>query len=82
MASRKSPLPRLRMRPVRSSAIRAVGYYRPERWLFVHYRGAEGIYAYEAVTSQEWRDLLAAPSKGRFVNFRIKPHHPFIRLTP
>jgi len=74
-------MPRALLRSVQSSAIEAIGYDRPGRWLFIRYRGSEGVYAYEDVEPQEWRALLEAPSKGRFVNAAIKPRHRYVRLA-
>ncbi len=77
MEPRKS----LRLQPVESSAIRAMAYDRPTRWLFVAYRSKRrGLYAYRGVTPREWRMLHDTPSIGRYVNARIKPHHDFVRL--
>jgi hypothetical protein len=71
----------LRLQSVESSAIRALAYDRPTRWLFVAYRSKRrGLYAYQGVTPQEWRMLHHTPSIGRYVNARIKPHHDFVRL--
>jgi hypothetical protein len=70
-----------RLQPVESSAIRAMAYDRPTRWLFVAYRSKRrGLYAYQGVTPKEWRMLHHTPSIGRYVNARIKPHHAFVRL--
>ncbi|HVA15501.1 MAG TPA: KTSC domain-containing protein [Stellaceae bacterium] len=68
------------LQAVDSSAIRAIGYAPAARRLFIAYRGARGLYAYDEVAPREWRELLAAPSKGRYVNFRIKPRHAFMRM--
>jgi hypothetical protein len=71
----------LRLQRVESSAIRALAYDRPTRWLFVAYRSKQrGLYAYRGVTPQEWRMLHRTQSIGRYVNARIKPHHDFVRL--
>ena len=69
------------LHPVESSAIRALAYDRPTRWLFIAYRSARrGLYAYRDVTPQEWRMLRQASSIGRYVNAHIKPRHAFVRL--
>ncbi len=68
------------MQAVDSSAIRAIGYQPSAQSLYVAYRGARGVYAYNDVTPEEWQALLDAESKGRFVNFRIKPRHAFVRV--
>jgi hypothetical protein len=68
------------MQAVDSSAIKAMGYDRPAQSLFIAYRGKRGLYAYDKVTPEEWQALLGAESKGRFVNFHIKPRHTFTRI--
>jgi hypothetical protein len=66
---------------VESSAVRAIAYDKPTRWLFVAYRSARrGLYAYRDVTPQEWRMLRRTPSIGRYVNAQIKPRHEFVRI--
>lgn len=71
----------LTLRPVDSSAIRAMAYDRPSRWLFIAYRSKRrGLYAYRDVTPQEWHTLRHAPSIGHYVNARIKSRHDFVRL--
>jgi hypothetical protein len=72
-----------RMLPVSSSAIRAIGYDRVRRLLFIDYIGS-GSYAYIGVPPNVYARLLAAPSKGQFVNFSIKPCYDYrpIELAP
>ncbi|MBV9758669.1 MAG: KTSC domain-containing protein [Alphaproteobacteria bacterium] len=71
------------MYPVSSRAIRAIGYDRGRRLLFLEYVGSR-TYAYIGVPPDVYARLLAAPSKGQFVNFHIKPYydHRLVRLAP
>ncbi len=62
--------------PVESEAVEAVGYDAEERELHVRFRGG-GTYAYAAVTSKEYEDLLEAESLGGYVNREIKPRHTY-----
>ena len=61
------------MPDLESTAIRRVSYDEAERVLFVTYVGGVG-YAYFDVAEDEYEALLRAPSKGAFVNARIKEH--------
>jgi hypothetical protein len=62
------------MRAVDSSSIAAAGYSDSRRVLRLRFVGG-GIYDYAGVPPQLYAEFLAAPSKGRFVNFRIKPYY-------
>lgn len=70
-----------RLLPVDSSSIAAVGYVPLRRELIVQFRERDAVYAYENVTESEFRALLAAASKGRYLNLWIKPRHRFRRLS-
>ncbi|GEK80667.1 KTSC domain-containing protein [Agrococcus baldri] len=65
-----------RMQPVESSSIEAVGFEPTRNELTVRFVGG-GTYVYGMVPRSVFDDLLAAESKGRFVNQRIKPRYPF-----
>lgn len=69
----------MRLIPVDSSAVSRVGYDRPSRLLRVQYVGG-GLYEYAQVTPEEWEALLDSESIGRYVNYVIKPVHPFRAL--
>ena len=58
--------------PVASSAISAVAYAAGE--LFVRYVDGD-VYAYSIVSRPTFDALLAADSKGTFVNTEIKPRY-------
>lgn len=63
---------------VGSSAIDFVRYDLPRRVLEVGFREGR-TYAYVGVPPRAYAALLAAPSKGAFVNRRIKGRYPFTR---
>lgn len=69
MAS-KPPL----MIPVDSSAVESVGYHEATRELYVRYHEGH-LYAYSPVPTETFEALLAAPSKGTYVNREIKPNY-------
>lgn len=71
----------LQLLPVDSSSIAALGYVPLRRELIVKFRERDVVYAYEGVAEFEFRALLAADSKGRFINLWIKPRHRFRRLS-
>ena len=64
--------------PVESSSIRAVGYDPASRALEVEFRNG-AVYLYRAVPSAVHAQFMAAPSKGRFLNARIRTAFPFSR---
>ena len=57
--------------PVTSSMVAAVGYDPTSRTLEIEYRGGK-VYTYAGVTSDVYDALIAAPSKGRYINEHIK----------
>jgi hypothetical protein len=62
-----------------SSSIAAGGYDARSRTLRLRYIGG-GTYDYRNVPSVVFDDLLAAPSKGRFVNWHVKPYYSYVRM--
>ena len=68
------------MLPVESSAIEALDYEPKRRKLIVSFAGG-ATYSYAGVPAAKWKALLAAESKGRFINGEVKPHHPATLLT-
>lgn len=70
----------VRLMPVDSSSIAAMAYVPLRRELIVRFRERDALYAYEGVAESEFRALLAADSKGRYLNRWIKPRHRFRRL--
>jgi len=66
------------MIPVESSSIELVGYDEETRELHVRFVGGQ-TYVYSPVTRAAFEALLEAPSKGRYVNWEIKPYHRYRR---
>jgi hypothetical protein len=62
-----------------SSSIAAGGYDARSRTLRLRYIGGD-TYDYRNVPSVVFDDLLAAPSKGRFVNWHVKPYYSYVRM--
>ncbi len=63
------------LRHFTSSSIAAAAYDRENKVLHVRFTGNDVDYEYENVPLREWRGLERAGSKGRYVNFRIKPFY-------
>ena len=68
------PVPRLR--PVDSSCVARVGYDPDVKEAYVEFHDS-GLYAYCGVSRRVFEELLAAKSKGAFVNEVIKPRYPY-----
>lgn len=70
----------MRREPVESTSVTSVGYDPRSATLEIEFANG-GVYRYLAVPRATWERLRAADSVGRFVNFTIKPHHRFVRVT-
>jgi hypothetical protein len=70
---------RVAMRRMSSSSIAAAGYDHHRQALRLRYIGG-GTYDYLDVPERVFQDFLAAPSKGQFVNWHIKPRYRYVRL--
>lgn len=66
-----------KLEQVESEGIAAIGYDSVRHRLRVQYRGSRRLYDYLNVPPQEYRALQEAESKGRYVNFRIKPRYKY-----
>ena len=66
----------MRRERVNSSGVISVGYDDWSKTLEIEYPGG-GVYGYAHVPEVLYRDLLAAESKGRFVNLYIKPYFEY-----
>jgi hypothetical protein len=64
-----------------STSVRSARYDSARRDLDIEYSNG-GRYRYHAVPDLVYRELLAAESKGLFVNRIIKPHFSFTELAP
>lgn len=67
------------MVPVESTSIQLVGYDEDAHELYVRFRRGR-TYVYFDVPPSTYAALLEAPSKGRYLNFEIKPYHEYRRL--
>lgn len=66
----------MRMTRVSSTTVTAVGYDEDKGWLDLVY--VKGItYRYCGVPAETYRRLLAAPSKGAFINAAIKGRYRY-----
>lgn len=63
-----------------SEAIKKVKYDKKNEMLFVTFSGGK-TYTYGEVSNKEWKGLLNADSKGRFINKAIKPNHTCWKLV-
>jgi len=59
--------------PVNSSMLDAVAY--DNGTLHARYKGGK-VYAHPGVPEFKFQSLIKSPSKGKFFNDQIKPHHP------
>lgn len=66
-----------KMTPVTSSTVARVGYAAKAHELHVQFTSSPKIYVYERVPAAVYEQLLAAPSKGTFVNQQIKGTYAF-----
>lgn len=71
---------RVPMVRMNSSSIAAAGYDDRRHALRLRYVNG-GMYDYLDVPVSVFQELLDAPSKGRFVNWYIKPRYRFARLN-
>ena len=67
------------MVPVESTSIERVGYDEEARELYVQFQRGR-MYVYFGVPPEAYAALLEAPSKGRYLNFEIKPYHEYRRV--
>ncbi len=65
-------MPYIPLEEVESSNLVAIGYHRQTQTLRIMFHG-ERAYDYPMVSEQEYKALMAAESKGKFFNTRIKP---------
>ena len=68
------------MVPVESTSIELVGYDEDARELYVRFLNRGRTYVYFDVPPEAYAALLDAPSKGRYLNFEIKPYHRYRRV--
>lgn len=68
------------IRRVESSSVDAVGYDPDSGKLYVRFVGSGRAYVYYGVPAPVYGAFMAAESKGRFVNARIKGLYEYRRL--
>lgn len=61
---------------VESSNIQSIGHSYPRRILEIKFRNG-GVYRYKGVPRNEFKRLLAAPSKGKAFHRDIKYNYPY-----
>ena len=64
-----------------SSSLASAGYDPAAHVLEVEFRNG-GVYQYLEVPDVEYEEFMTAPSKGRYLNTEIKPHHPARKVRP
>jgi hypothetical protein len=69
----------LRLQPVASSSIRAIGYDQDVSELWIGYHTAADPYVYLGVPADAFAELEEAGSKGGYVNRMIKPFYRYER---
>jgi hypothetical protein len=69
----------MKLIPVQSTNLRAVGYDPESHTLEIHFRSG-GIYRYRGVPQSAFDGLLAATSKGRYFDRQIKNRYRFVKL--
>ena len=67
----------LRLQPVASSSIRAIGYDQDVSELWIAYHSAADPYVYLEVPADVFAELDEAGSKGEYVNRMIKPFYRY-----
>lgn len=68
------------IRRIESSSVDAIGYDPDSGKLYVRFAGSGRAYVYYGVPVSVYDALMAADSKGRFVNARIKGPYEYKRL--
>jgi hypothetical protein len=70
----------VKLKPVESSMIKAVGYYPEMRLLEVVFNNNQ-TYCYEDVPPEVYEELMAAESKGRYMRSEIIDVYPDHRIS-
>ncbi|WP_245315758.1 KTSC domain-containing protein [Bradyrhizobium yuanmingense] len=66
--------------PVRSATLVSVGYDEVKQLLEIEFRKSS-VYQYSGVPKSVYRQLMAASSKGRFFDQRIRSQFKTLRLS-
>ncbi len=70
----------MKRQPVSSSSLRAVGYDLAAGILEVEFRSG-GVYRYYGVPPEVYRELLNAPSKGKYFQEHIRDEFRYARAA-
>lgn len=65
--------------PVQSSNVRSVGYDEARKTLEVRFHNG-GLYAYYGVPKAKYQGLMAASSKGKYLNANIKNRYKYKKI--
>jgi hypothetical protein len=71
--------PAIKMKPVESSNIRAIGHDPTAPSLIVEFKSGD-FYEYEGVSETKFAELEASESKGKFLIRHIKPNYACKKL--
>lgn len=71
----------MKLIPVQSSNIRAVGYDPATREMQVQFLGG-GIYSHSEITPQKHAEFVAAKSKGKHYNDVFRGKNGYKKITP
>ncbi len=63
----------------KSKMLSAVAYNRDWQQLYLKFRSGD-VYCYRGVPAEEYQELLAADSKGKYVQNHIRDHYPYQRI--
>ncbi len=78
-SAQSAPVCDIARAPVRSSMLVSIGYDEPKRILELEFRSGS-VYRYINVPAAIYHEMMAAESKGRFYNRRIKKHYKSQKL--
>ncbi|MHB0871455.1 MAG: KTSC domain-containing protein [Chloroflexota bacterium] len=70
----------MKRQPVASSNLRSVGYDEAAQILEIEFRSG-GVYRYYGVPAGVYRELLSAPSKGRYFLDNIREEYRYARAA-
>lgn len=65
----------MKLTPVQSSAIDAIGHDPHQNELHVRFKGSAKVHIYPGVSASKHSELLAAKSIGKHFGKHIRPHH-------
>ena len=74
-------MPYIPTEPVESSNIERIGYHRQSQTLRIIFQGGRA-YDYPMVPETEFKKMMEAESKGKFLNTRIKPMYSYRTPRP